>query len=540
MPNPKRIFSLAVLLLLAFHAFAQPTLLSRVVSLRVTPADPVVQVTGTLHLSAIGTLANGTTTDLTSLVTWSSSNSAIASVDTGGLVFGVHVGSVRIDAAYGALIASGALSVPGMDTTGFLNHQRESHTASTLVDGRVLVLGGWNAFSQPGSPFDTNPASTEIYDPATGLFSAGPTMSVARAFSPRSVTLPNGWVLVVGGKRPCTTGSNMPEIFDAASMTFTAITAPSFYLNYAAAVLESDGSSAILIGGQSDCPVSPVLMTSIDRFNPATAHFSHITNIPFLFQNVSGAVVLEDGRIWIFDGAHNGMLNPKSGVFTMLPDRPYAIADAVVLNGGNVLALSMLDGIVNHAALLDPATGTWTPVADPPDPRSLGKLKLMQNGRVNWEGGVSPFDGWISNSDEFDPVGNTFIGTGNGTLARASFTVSLLQNGEVLTIGGRGDDITLNRADVYQSDLLTPEGLISIHIVQPKGPMRRNTERHLLAVGKFSDGHTANLHAVRWDLGWCHAATITADGYAWGRSAGVCHVTASAGTVSTTAKIHVH
>lgn len=100
-------------------------------------------------------------------------------------------------------------------------------TAVKLPDGRVLVAGGAeNVDGASGAAEDTG--SAEIFDPATGRFTAVEDMSVPRGFRsmrfgfvPQSVTLTDGRILVVGGT---VDGSDSPrpgDIFDAATGTFS-------------------------------------------------------------------------------------------------------------------------------------------------------------------------------------------------------------------------------------------------------------------------------------------------------------------------------
>jgi hypothetical protein len=77
--------------------------------------------------------------------------------------------------------------------TGSLHLGRGSHTATRLLDGRVLVTGGFAAGA------DTNNHDTaEIYDPVTGTWSFAASMA-ARRGRHTATLLPNGDVLVVGG-----------------------------------------------------------------------------------------------------------------------------------------------------------------------------------------------------------------------------------------------------------------------------------------------------------------------------------------------------
>jgi hypothetical protein len=78
--------------------------------------------------------------------------------------------------------------------TGAMSLARCWHTAERLADGRVIVLGGTTRAG--ADPFPTG--FTEIFDPATGTWSEGPELATPR-FHHRSVALPDGTVVVVGG-----------------------------------------------------------------------------------------------------------------------------------------------------------------------------------------------------------------------------------------------------------------------------------------------------------------------------------------------------
>lgn len=70
---------------------------------------------------------------------------------------------------------------------------RTRHTASLLADGRVLIAGGC-CDVEPGQSL----ATTEVYDPDTDTWTPGPEMTVRRA-AHTATTLADGTVLVVGG-----------------------------------------------------------------------------------------------------------------------------------------------------------------------------------------------------------------------------------------------------------------------------------------------------------------------------------------------------
>ena len=67
-------------------------------SIAVTSATPTLAVSATLSLTATGTYSDGSHADLTSQVSWRTSNSTVATVSNGGTVTGVATGGVTITA----------------------------------------------------------------------------------------------------------------------------------------------------------------------------------------------------------------------------------------------------------------------------------------------------------------------------------------------------------------------------------------------------------------------------------------------------------
>lgn len=68
---------------------------------------------------------------------------------------------------------------------------RHHHTATRLVDGRVLVIAG-----QGSGPL----TSVEIFQPATGLWSSVEALSTARSHA-AAILLVDGKVFVLGGQK---------------------------------------------------------------------------------------------------------------------------------------------------------------------------------------------------------------------------------------------------------------------------------------------------------------------------------------------------
>jgi hypothetical protein len=103
--------------------------------------------------------------------------------------------------------------------TGALKIGRYNHTATLLDDGRVLIIGGETTDDQ--STGTDQVAEIEIYDPATGTFSIGGLLRVARG-SHTATVLNNSRILLAGGERISGIATASTEIYDPATRISTA------------------------------------------------------------------------------------------------------------------------------------------------------------------------------------------------------------------------------------------------------------------------------------------------------------------------------
>ena len=87
------------------------TLPVTLVSLALTPTNPSLPLGLARQFSATGTYSDGTTGDLSSTVTWVSSNSGVATVGSSGLAASVAIGTTTITASSGAVSGSATLTV---------------------------------------------------------------------------------------------------------------------------------------------------------------------------------------------------------------------------------------------------------------------------------------------------------------------------------------------------------------------------------------------------------------------------------------------
>jgi hypothetical protein len=157
-------------------------------------------------------------------------------------------GKVLIVGANRGPEASAELYDPAVGTftrTGSMTVGRDGGTATLLANGKVLLAGGQVV---SGGDFL---ASAEVYDPAVGTFTPTGSMTAARA-DHTATLLGTGMVLITGGGDLVAPGYHFPsaELYDPATGTFTAtgsLTVPRQYYTYTATSL-LDGR-VLIVGG---------------------------------------------------------------------------------------------------------------------------------------------------------------------------------------------------------------------------------------------------------------------------------------------------
>jgi hypothetical protein len=188
--------------------------------------------------------------------------------------------------------------------TGSLATERWNAFAAPLPDGRVLVGGGGHfVWDSEGHRHVGELASTEIYDPETGKFSAGPSMSVPRAAAGAAV-LPDGRILVAGGYNGAAGSS---ELFDPVTETFSsgpALATP------AAGTATPLADGRVLFVGQE----------SIQVYDPASEAFTD-TGLTGLALRGASAATLPGGRVLLagHSSAQYGSQEKEAKIFVSAP-----------------------------------------------------------------------------------------------------------------------------------------------------------------------------------------------------------------------------
>ncbi len=95
----------------AVQGSATLTVAPALVSIAVTPVNPMMTMPGTLQFTATGTYSDSSTSDVSATALWSSGNPAVATILPGGVAAGVSPGTSVVSATIGAISASTTLTV---------------------------------------------------------------------------------------------------------------------------------------------------------------------------------------------------------------------------------------------------------------------------------------------------------------------------------------------------------------------------------------------------------------------------------------------
>jgi len=304
----------------------------------------------------------------------------------------------------GHILASAELYDPATGTftaTGDMNDSREFHAAALLAGGQVLITGGLNNAG-------TVVATAEIYDPATGKFTlttgafpgSGTNMVTSREFH-TATTLTNGQVLITGGRNDGGDTIASAELYDPATGKFTSTTtAMTDSREYHTATLLTAAPLAgmvMIAGGQDN---NLVAQSSTELYNPATSSFIATTgNMTAPRQNHT-ATLLIDGDVLITGGSGS--------------------SDAL-----------------QTAELFDPSTQSFSVTGAMSDQRVFHTATLLASGNVLVAGGVDDGAFVLPTADLYVPATGVFSPAGNMTDAREDFTATLLSDGMVLIAGGQ-------------------------------------------------------------------------------------------------------
>jgi hypothetical protein len=396
--------------------------------------------------------------------------------------------SVARSFASATLLANGQVLIAGSGTADIYVPQTGTFTplgnhgsaiATPLADGRVLFIV-WDS---------TGKNAAEIFDPASRTFTASGT-SVTGQIGGYATLLPNGQVLVAGGFIDFSPSNDYqihanPELYDPATGTFSATGSfattgrASFYVaggpDISAVVRLADGR--VLFAGEPASEVYDPVSGTFSLTGAMTTPCVLGGHPDYIFGRT--ASLLTNGKVLLTGGAHEDcgrfanaeIYDPATGIFTATGQMSRARDNhtATVLSDGTVLIAGgesqtcagggcFFSGTTTSAEVYNPATGTFTSAGAMLVSRGGQTATLLKNGVVLLAGGygyggIGIYSGQFTSAELYTPPGSH-----PGTLASTSPLIDF--NGD-----GRGDILWRDNAGNVSIWLMNGSAVMSQTLV---------------------------------------------------------------------------
>ena len=285
-------------------------------------------------------------------------------------------------------------------TATTMSDRRSGHSATLLGDGRVLVVGGIDV--DAATETTTFLSSTAIYDAVADAWTAGPSLSTSR-YRHTAVQLPDGRVMVAGGENEESFAAEVPlrsvEIYDGTSWVPAEDMAVGREGHSATVV----GGKVLVVGGYRGLsPDAFDVLAPVELFDPVSGHWVP-TGDNVIHRWLHTATLLPDGRVLAAGGYTN----------TVTPGETEP---------------SFSTELYDPAAV-DPETGAagaWLPGGFLATGRAGHSATLLADGRVLVAGGVPTGAVALATAELYDPVTDAWADAGSMAQGRVEHTATLL------------------------------------------------------------------------------------------------------------------
>lgn len=532
-------------------------------SIAISPPS-VTAIAGTKQqLKATATYSDGSTVDVTTTCTWSTSSAAVATVSnaTGaqGLLTAVAPGSITVSCTQSGVTGTAVVTVTGatLDQVVVAPLNPTCHVGETIVFNATAISTAGTSTNVTGTA-TWKSSNTAAVAPLAGppnrfRCAAKGTSTVSAAY---------------GGK----TGTTLVTVTDAVVVSITVDPAAltlglGAIQQYQATAIYSDGTSVNVTGAATWVSTTPSV-ASIGDAGPTKGRLQTLapgsTTIRATYAGVTGTTPLTvsaavitaiqvtpaagsvpAGISFSFQATalySDGTSKPVTGLATWVSSAPSVLAvsnaggtkgDATSIAAGTATISASYGGFTGKATLTVTKAKLVTVQVTPFKPSLPVGFGVRLTATAVWDDGFT-----------LNVTGQSTWTTSNGSVAAVSDALG--SKGRVTPVAAGKATISAQYAGVVGTDevTVTSATLVSIAVGPASPSVSVGGSLQLTAIGTFSDGTT--LDVVDY-VGWSSSNTAVADvsnaadtrGVAFGFSAGTVTVKAVRGAVTGTATLEV-
>jgi uncharacterized protein YjdB len=494
------------------------------------------------QFTATGKFSDGSSKDMTASVTWSSSDTAIATINSGGMATGVISGTVTITAKSGAVqgVASLNVTVAAVNLTSIsvspaassipVNTTQQFTATGTYTDGSsrdLTALVTWASTATAVATIDATGLATGVaagpttisatlgsVSGSTGLTVAAPTIAVL-------TVSPDGLTLGMGIKQQFTATA---VYTDGSSQDLsTGVTWSSS--DTTVATIDNNGLATTVGAGTITITATVGAVSDTAALTVVAAHLLSISITP-----TNPSIALGTTQQFIATGSFDdGSTQPLTSVTWSSSNLNVASIDASGLatsTGPGPATITATSGAVSGSTSLTVTSASLVSIAVTPANPSMAIGTTKQFTAT----------GTFSDSTTQDITASVLWSSSNAGVA------SISNQGLASSVANGTTTIAATFGSISGSTTLTVSTahLVSITISPSNPTIQRHTLIKFTASGTFSDASVAsNLSGLTWKSNHPNIANVRSTGVANGKKLGSVTISASASGVTGTTTLTV-